>query len=110
MLTAAGLYENPLAAKVVVLSACETGVGEAVAGDDYLGFSRSFYLGGAATVINSLWPISEDGTLAFMTTFHAAAENGDYGAAWLKARDRLRADGFPPFVYGAFVLGGALRG
>ena len=35
---------------------------------------------------------------------------GDYGAAWLAARDLLRAQGFPPSVYGAFVLGGAASG
>lgn len=110
MLTAAKLFEAPLPAKLVVLSACETGVGKAVAGDDFLGLPRSFYLGGTLAVVSSLWPVDDAGTKAFMETFHEQARNGNYGAAWLAARDRLRAAGLPPFVYGAFVLGGALRG
>lgn len=110
MLTAARLFEFPLPAKLVVLSACETGVGKAVAGDDFLGLPRSFYLGGTLAVLSSLWPVDDASTKNFMETFHQRARSGDYGGAWLAARDRLRATGLPPFFYGAFVLGGALRG
>ncbi len=109
-LTAARLFEQPLAADLVVLSACETGLGAASAGDDFLGLARSFYLGGARAVLNSLWPVHDKPTRLFMTEFHRVARGGDYGAAWLAARDLLRAQGFPPSVYGAFVLGGAASG
>ena len=108
-LTAARLFEAPLRAQLVVLSACETGVGRAVAGDDYLGLTRSFYLDGARTVLNSLWPVDERGTQAFMIKFHALARNGNYGAAWLGARDAVKGMGYPPAVYGAFILGGSAR-
>ena len=107
LLTAARLFEFPLPARLVVLSACETGLGTAVAGDDFLGLARSLYLGGTLTVVSSLWPVDDAGTRVFMRAFHEAARTGDYGTAWLVARDRLRAAGHPPFVYGAFVLGGA---
>ena len=110
MLRAAQLFESPLPGKLVVLSACETGVGKAVAGDDFLGLPRSFYLGGTLAVLSSLWPVDDASTKTFMETFHERARSGDYGSAWLAARDRLRAAGLPPFSYGAFVLGGALRG
>lgn len=109
-LTAARIFEAPLPAKLVVLSACETGLGKAVAGDDYLGLPRSFYLGGTLAVMSSLWPVDDAGTLAYMRIFHDKARTGDYGAAWLAARNALRAQGAPPFVYGAFVLGGAIKG
>jgi hypothetical protein len=108
-LTAARLFEAPLRAGLVVLSACETGVGRAVAGDDFLGLTRSFYLGGARTVLNSLWPVEDKGTQAFMTRFHDLARNGNYGAAWLSARDEVKRQGYSPSVYGAFTLGGAAR-
>ncbi len=108
-LTAGMIFERPITADLVVLSACETGVGKAVAGEDFLGLPRSFYLGGARTVINSLWPVDDAGTLAFMSAFHRGAAGGDIGGAWLAARDRLKRQGYPPFVYGAFVVGGALR-
>lgn len=108
-LTAARLFEAPLRASLVVLSACETGVGRAVAGDDFLGLTRSFYLAGARTVLNSLWPVQDKGTQAFMTRFHALARHGDYGTAWLGARNEVKQQGYAPSVYGAFSLGGAAR-
>jgi len=109
-LTAASIFENPFAAEIVVLSACETGVGRAVAGDDFLGLPRSFYIGGARTVLNSLWPVEDEGTLEFMKAFHANLSGGNIGAAWLKARNRLKEQGYAPSVYGAFVVGGSLGG
>ncbi len=108
-LTAADLFEQPLPAALVVLSACETGLGQVSAGEDFLGLARSFYLSGTRAVLNSLWPVHDKPTQRFMEVFHAAARNGDLGAAWLKARNALRDDGLPPSVYGAFTLGGADR-
>lgn len=109
-LTAARVFETPLPAKLVILSACETGVGKAVAGDDFLGLARSFYLGGSLSVLHSLWPITDAGTLAYMEIFHSVSAGGDYGQAWLAARNQLKKSGYPPSVYGAFVLGGASKG
>ncbi|MCF8199891.1 MAG: CHAT domain-containing protein [Sulfuritalea sp.] len=106
-LTAANLFEKPLPARVVVLSACETGVGHAEAGDDLLGIPRSLYLGGTRAVLSSLWPVDDAGTLAFMETFHREAAKGDLGRAWLTARDSLRRSGHSPRIYGAFQLGGS---
>lgn len=107
-LTAEEIYRNPIPARLVVLSACETGAGEVAAGNDFLGLPRSFYLGGATSVVYSLWPVSDEGTMAFMEAFHEGLSEGDVGSSWLAARDRLEADGYPPLVYGAFVLGGSL--
>ena len=108
-LTAQELFENPLKANLVILSACETGLGKVSAGDDFLGLSRSFYLGGASAVMNSLWPVYDKPTRRFMEVFHARTRGGDIGKAWVAARNVLRDEGFPPSVYGAFVLGGADR-
>ena len=44
-LTAERIFQRPIPARLVVLSACETGAGRVVAGDDILGLPRSFYLG-----------------------------------------------------------------
>jgi len=106
-LTAANLFDRPIAANLVVLSACETGLGTAEAGEDFLGLARSFYLGGTRALLNSLWPVEDEGTRLFMTVFHEAAEKGDLGQAWLTARNAARTRGLPPAVYGGFVLGGS---
>ena len=105
-LTAGEIFMQPLRARLVVLSACETGLGRTVAGDDMLGLVRSFYLGGTRTIVSSLWPVEDEGTQLFMEVFHRQAKSGDYGRAWVAARDRLKDKNFLPSVYGAFILGG----
>ena len=106
-LTAGDLVTAPLMARLLVLSACETGLGAVTAGDDYLGLARSLYLGGTQAIVHSLWPVEDEGTRRFMMAFHDALTGGDAGTAWLAARDAAWAAGLPPAVYGAFVLGGS---
>ena len=76
-ISAKRIFEKPLRAKLVVLSACETGMGQTISGGDLLGLARSFYLGGAPPVLNSLWPIEDEGTRLFMETFHKEASSGN---------------------------------
>ncbi len=106
-LSAETLFAKPLKSRLVVLSACETGMGKIVSGDELLGLARSFYLGGASSILSSLWPVDDEATRMFMETFHKQSRDGNLGRAWLTARDELRAKGFPPSSYGAFVLGGS---
>ncbi|MBF0381057.1 MAG: CHAT domain-containing protein [Magnetococcales bacterium] len=106
-LTAKDIFLNPLPADLVVLSACETGMGKVIAGDDLLGLSRSFYLGGTSAMLSSLWPVEDRATLLFMEHFHKRAKKGGFGDAWLSARDAVRDAGYPPSSYGAFNLGGS---
>jgi hypothetical protein len=54
-----------------------------------------------------LWPVEDKATRLFMETFHKESLNGNYGFAWLRARDELKQKGYPPSSYGAFVLGGS---
>jgi len=61
-LTAADLFDSPLRADLVVLSACETGIGESQGDSDFLGLSRSFYLGGSRAILNTLWSVDDEGT------------------------------------------------
>jgi len=105
-LSAEKLYRNPLPSRLVVLSACETGMGQVTSGDDLLGLTRSFYLGGTDVVLSSLWPVSDEATRLYMEVFHKSARQGNYGKAWLAARDAVKARGATPAEYGAFVLGG----
>ena len=105
-LSAEKLYRNPLPSGLVVLSACETGMGQVTSGDDLLGLTRSFYLGGTNVILSSLWPVSDEATRLFMEVFHKTARQGDYGKAWLAARDAVKARGLSPAEYGAFILGG----
>lgn len=107
-LTAQRIFEGPLKANVVIMSACETGLGQVVSGDDLLGLNRSFYLGGTTTIISSLWPVADEPTKIFMEHFHQNIESKDYGKAWIKARNALMEKGFPASVYGSFNINGLL--
>ncbi|SFV67281.1 FOG: TPR repeat [hydrothermal vent metagenome] len=105
-LSAKAIYKKPLSANLVVLSACQTGLGKLSSGDDLLGLTRSFFLSGSKAVLTSLWEIEDEGTKNFMKIFHQYAKDGEYIKGYKKAIDILKAKGYPPSVYGAFILNG----
>jgi CHAT domain-containing protein len=58
---------------LVVLSACDTGTGEAKAGEGVLGLRRGFVQAGCQNLLMTLWPISDETTLQIMLDFYARA-------------------------------------
>ena len=59
--------------ELVVLSACDTGSGEAHAGEGVMGLRRGFVQAGAKNLLMTLWPISDETTVNLMLDFYAAA-------------------------------------
>jgi CHAT domain-containing protein len=64
------IYNLNLPVELVVLSACRTGLGRAVDGDEFLGLSRAFLVAGAARVVMSLWNVEDESTAEFMREFY----------------------------------------
>ncbi|MEO8656917.1 MAG: CHAT domain-containing protein [Bryobacteraceae bacterium] len=61
---------------LVVLSACQTGLGTLVRGEGMLGLSRAFLHAGAARLVVSLWPVNDVATAKFMNHFYRKMKDG----------------------------------
>ncbi len=102
---------------LVVLSACETGLGEVESGEGVMGLRRAFAQSGARATIMSLWPVDDDATAQMMDTFYATwtadparDELAALRAAQLALLERNRAQGeAAPAQWAAFVVAGAPR-
>ncbi|MBX7221501.1 MAG: CHAT domain-containing protein [Blastocatellia bacterium] len=73
-LEVAGL--NLWGTELVVLSACDTGVGEVKNGEGVYGLRRALVLAGSETQMMSLWPISDEATRELMTTYYQLLKAG----------------------------------
>jgi tetratricopeptide (TPR) repeat protein/CHAT domain-containing protein len=106
--------------ELVVLSACETGLGELQVGEGVLGLRRAFQLAGAQTVVASLWKVPDVETEQLMTAFLGRWLQGQGKAealreAQLEMIRRLRAEPnarrrqAPPLFWAGFICHGQPR-
>jgi CHAT domain-containing protein/Tfp pilus assembly protein PilF len=65
---------------LVTLSACDTGSGQAKAGEGVLGLRRGFVQAGAQNLLMTLWPINDQVTIQIMSDFYQAVHQGDNAA------------------------------
>lgn len=65
------IYRLPLAARLVVLSACESGATEIHSGDEVVGLARGFLGAGAQEMLVSLWNVHDASAAALMNRFYA---------------------------------------
>jgi len=98
---------NLLGAELVVLSACETGLGTVNNSEGVFGLQRAFKLAGADTLIMSLWSVSDAATSILMREFYSNWLSGKAKQeAFAEAQAALRRDAryAAPYFWAAFVL------
>jgi CHAT domain-containing protein len=106
-LEASGL--NLWGTRLVVLSACDTGVGEVRTGEGVYGLRRAFVLAGTESLVMSMWPVSDYVTREMMTTYYKGLKEGrgrgealrQVQLSMLKHKDREH-----PFYWAGFIQSG----
>ncbi|HEX8136636.1 MAG TPA: CHAT domain-containing tetratricopeptide repeat protein [Pyrinomonadaceae bacterium] len=107
------IYNLNLAAELVVLSACQTGLGREIRGEGLVGLTRGFMYAGAARIIVSLWNVSDKGTADLMSRLYKGMIKGG-----LRPTAALRAAQLElfrqkqwqsPYYWAAFVQQGEWR-
>ncbi|MEZ4926258.1 MAG: tetratricopeptide repeat protein [Saprospiraceae bacterium] len=93
--------------ELVVLSACETGLGDIQGNEGVYGLQRAFKIAGAKYLIMSLWQVPDKETAYFMELFykHLVDMDMDIPSAFRATQDELRANPFiTPYQWAGFVL------
>ena len=93
--------------EAVILSACETGLGEVKNGEGVYGLQRAFQVAGARSLVMSLWTVSDEVTQMLMSSFYQKMLNGvDKRKAFRETQLEIKVK-YPDFYYwGAFVMVG----
>ena len=98
--------------QLVVLSACETGVGAVPSGDGVYGMRRALVLAGAESQVVSLWSVSDASTRALMRDYYGELSRGS-GRAEALRRAKLNLLRQPlyahPHYWAAFIPAGDWR-
>ncbi len=90
---------------LVVLSACETGLGETKVGEGVYGLQRAFMVAGAKTLIMSMFKVDDTATQKLMVNFYQKwLTTGNKRKSFVEAKKELRNEYEDPIYWGAFIM------
>jgi CHAT domain-containing protein/tetratricopeptide (TPR) repeat protein len=114
LLSLADIYRLELSADLVVLSACETALGEEIRGEGLVGLTQGFFHAGAGRVVVSLWSVPDRVTAELMEHFYRGMLERHLPPpeALRQAQQaiRLQAPWSAPYYWAGFLLQGEWRG
>lgn len=109
-LTLDDIYNLSLRSDLVVLSACETGLGKEISGEGMIGITRGFMYAGASRIVTSLWKVDDRATAELMSRFYDGMLKQELqpAAALRKAQIEMwrQKRWSSPFYWAGFVMQG----
>lgn len=108
------IFDLKIDSDLVVLSACETGLGKVIKGEGMVGLTRAFLFAGTPSIVVSLWTVADESTSKLMIYFYKYLDGGfSKDEALRKARLELMQEKVDdelyysdPFFWGPFILNG----
>lgn len=105
ILRLSSIYRENIKARLIVLSGCDTAVGNSIRSEGPTSLARGFIHAGATQVIATLWRVPDRVTAEFMATFYQLLkENPDPAKALTDAQKQLRKNYPSPFYWAAFTM------
>ena len=90
---------------LVVLSACETGLGEIANGEGVYGLQRAFFVAGAKVLIMSMFKVDDEATQKLILNFYKKwLTTGNMRQSFVEAKKELRVEYPDPINWGAFMM------
>ncbi len=107
-LTLSDIYDLDLSADIIILSACESGLGKDIKGEGVMSFSRAFLATGSSNVISTLWKIDDQFASIFMKDFYKNLKDNPTDVVGALKRTQNKFINDPtwgnPFYWGAFTI------
>ena len=107
------IFNLNLPAELVVLSACQTGLGKEIKGEGVIGLTRGFMYAGATRVLVSLWSVDDQATSVLMVNFYQGMLKNKLSPAEALRQAQIALQKNPdwssPYYWAAFTLQGEWR-
>jgi len=103
------LFATELNARLVVLAACESGLGKLSRGDELVGLQRAFLYAGTPAVMTTLWKVDDRASFTLMRAFYDGLEANGATESLRAAQRALLRTSPHPFAWAAYGVTGAPR-
>ncbi len=100
------IFSLGLKASMVVLSACETGLGKLSNGDEMIGLTRAFIYAGTPSIVTTLWKVNDRASYELMREFYQRLKTAKKSDALRQAQLKTMKEFPEPFYWAAYQLTG----